>query len=354
LIAAFGIIAANENPLVKNILENFMEKTPKELFKVWHFLYEKKYTLDTQEARQRFANFKENLKIIREHNASESSYKLGLNKFSDMTIAEFKAKYATKKIVKGEELDRMMKKLNMIPAANFLEDDDDDLTKRNLAAKVAIDYRQFFPAIRDQGDCGSCWAFSTAAALEGAYGFKNKKAPVSFSTQQLVDCDDNNNGCDGGNFNPSFTYAQNNGLQSDTSYPYQAVQQDCNYNSSKVAAKPKSFSYCSNYSSNTKVNCSIDIVYGLLTTGPCSVGIDAGTSAFQSYQSGIYTAACSEDNHAVVLVGYGVDAKTRAEYWIVRNSWSSDWGNKGYITVAINDNNSHSCFVNNEAYQFKF
>jgi cathepsin L len=353
LIAAFVFIAANENPMVKNILENFMEKSPKELFKVWHFLYEKKYTLDTQEARQRFATFKEKLKMIKEHNASESTYKLGLNKFSDMTLAEFKAKYATKKVIKGEELDRMLTKFNMIPAATFLDDDDDDLTKRNLAAKAAIDHRAYFPTIRDQGDCGSCWAFSTAGALEGAFGVKNKRAPAQYSTQQLVDCDDGNSGCDGGNFGPSFAYVNANGLQSESSYTYQAVQDTCNYDSSQVAAKPKGSKFCSNYSSSSKTQCSVDIVYALLVTGPCSVGIDAGTDAFQNYASGVFTAACSQDNHAVVLCGYGIDTK-KGEYWIVRNSWSSDWGNQGYIFVAINPNNKNSCFVNNEAYQFSF
>jgi C1A family cysteine protease len=335
LIAAFGIIAANENPLVKNILENFMEKTPKELFKVWHFLYEKKYTLDTQEAVQRFANFKVNLRIIKEHNASESSYKLGLNKFSDMNIAEFKAKYANKKAIKGEERERLKKKLKMITAKQFLEDDDDDLTKRNLAL-VPIDIRQYFPAIRDQGQCGSCWAFSTAGALEGAYGFKYKKAPALLSTQQLVDCDDQDGGCDGGDFGNSFVYVQNNGIQPDSTYKYQATQQSCQYDSSKVAIKPSSFVYCSNYDNDPTTACSVNYIYGLLQKGPVSVGIDAGTSDFQNYESGIYTAACTEDDHAVILVGYGVDSKTKAPYWIIRNSWSTGWGMQGYINVALN------------------
>jgi C1A family cysteine protease len=353
LIAAFGFIATNENLIVKNILESFMEKSPKELFKVWHFLYQKKYTLDTKEATQRFTNFKENLKIIKTHNASQSTYKLGLNQFSDMDIAEFKAKFATKRPVKIEEREKLKKKLKMIPAAKFLEDEDDDLTKRNLAY-ASIDLRQYFPAIRDQGQCGSCWAFSTSGALEGAYGVQNKRATSYLSPQQLVDCNTDNSGCDGGDLGVSFSYVQSNGLQSDSSYTYQAVQQNCVFDSTKVAVKPISLVYCSNYDNDPQTQCTIEIVYRILTKGPASIGIDAGNKHFQNYAGGIYTTKCKNDDHAVILVGYGVDSKTGLQYWTVRNSWGASWGDNGYIYVAVDQSNNFSCFVNNEAYLFTF
>jgi len=342
-MAIMGVIASTDrNQIINKILDNFIEGSPKELFKVWHHLYERSYALDTQEAKDRFANFKDNLKEIREHNAQDLPYKLGVNQFSDMTKAEFKSKMLTKKVIRGEELDKILKELQMTPA--FLEDDDDDLTKRNLA-RNPINYSTFFPTVRNQGNCGSCWTFSTAGAVEGNFGKKAGKAINYLSTQQLVDCDTSNNGCDGGMFPGAFEYIKTNGLEFDKDYPYKASVGTCRYSSSLATNRVTGYQYCTNYSSTP--NCSIDKVYGLLSQGPLSVGIDG--SSIQSYYKGVFSAKCSEDNHAVILAGYGVDTKS-GEYWLVRNSWGTGWGEAGYIRVKINDKNRYSCFVNNEAF----
>jgi len=340
-----GLISCSDRgQIINKILDNFIDGSPKELFKVWHHIYERSYALDTQEAKDRFANFKANLKEIREHNAQDLPYKLGINQFSDMTKEEFKAKYATYKKISDEEFEKLVKELNMTPA--FLEDDDDDLTKRNLA-KTAVDHSKFYLSARNQGQCGSCWTFSTAGAVEGNLGKKSGKPINYLSTQQLVDCDTSNKGCHGGSFTSAFTYIKNKGLQFDKDYPYKASEGSCKYSSSKATNKMKSFEYCKINSSSSATKCSIDKVYALLVRGPISVAIDG--SVIQNYKSGIFSGKCYEDNHAVILVGYAVDAKS-GEYWIVRNSWGTTWGEQGYIRVRVSDSNKNSCYVTSEAF----
>jgi C1A family cysteine protease len=325
---------------MNSILDNFMEGSPKELFKVWHYLFKKSYTLDTQLARQRFAIFKDNLKMIREHNSKGLLYTLGLNQFTDMTNEEFKASMSVNRAPTAEQIEEMRKTLQ---PASFLDDEDDDLTKRNLA-KAEISYIALLPAARDQKLCGSCWAFSTAATIEGNWAKKTGKTATYLSTQQLIDCDKGNNGCKGGTFGPSFDYVKKNGLQPETTYPYKAALGICTYSQPKVTVKTTGQTFCSNYMKPG--DCTVDKVYALLQQGPGSIGIDSGP--LQSYRGGLFTATCNDDNHAVVLAGYGVTKGV--EYWLVRNSWGGTWGENGYVKVAINESNKHSCFVNNEVY----
>jgi len=322
-----------------------MEKSPKELFKVWHLVFEKNYSLDTLEARQRFRTFKANLQLIKEHNAKNLSYKLGLNQFSDMTNAEFKQKMCTKKVVQGEELDQI---LDNFDKNSYSDDDDDDLTKRNLiAGKQAIDYTNSFSEARSQGNCGSCWAFASSGAVEGALGAKLSKSFPYLSPQQLVDCDTRNNGCNGGNTIWAFDYIVKNGIHYDSYYPYNEARGKCKYSSSAPLNKVIKYIYCTNYSNIKDRKCSIDKVYKLLTNGPGAVGVDAGTPEFQGYSSGIFSGTCTNDNHAVILAGYGI-SNDNVEYWIVRNSWGAFWGDNGYIKIKVNDGNKYSCFINNE------
>jgi len=325
-----------------------MDASSKDLFKIWHYLFKKAYTLDTQEARNRFRNFKENLQFIKQHNAKNLSYKLGLNQFSDMTNAEYKEKMCTKKIIKGPQLDKLLSNSKFVP---FKEDDDDDLTKRRFLRNSfdKIDYTEYLNEPRDQGMCGSCWAFATLGAVEGAIGLKNRQTINYLSTQQLVDCDTSNNGCNGGNSANAYTYVSKMGVHLESLYPYTANPGTCQYSNSMPLNTISSYSYCSNYSSNDDNKCSVERVYGLLKQGPGTIGIDASTDEFRSYSSGIFSANCNEDNHAVVLVGYGT-TEDGTDYWVVRNSWGSSWGDKGYIKVKVNDSNKSSCFVNNEIY----
>jgi len=323
------------------VLSNYMDKSPKELFKVYHLVYNKQYLLSSEEAKNRFQNFKMALEIIKLHNEKNLPYKLGLNKYADLSEEEWKKKLS-RRIRSKEEFDRDF------ADAKFLGgDDDDDLTKRNLLSMATVTWQKYYGAVRDQGNCSDCWAFAATAIVEGCLAMKQGKPYQLLSPQQVLDCDTSGQyGCDGGDTIAALSYIKSNGLEADTSYTYNGVQGNCNYSSSKVAAKITGSSYCSNYYKSG--SCTATVVNTMLQKGPLAVGIDGGTSGFWYYTSGIYTGSCSNDDHAVTLVGYGIDSK-QGDYMIVRNSWGSSWGNAGYINVKRNDANYFSCFTNNEA-----
>ena len=328
----------DESVQIKKILNSFMDSTPKELFKVWHLLYKREYTYASEEAKMRFRNFKINLALIKETNSKHLGYTFGLNQFSDLSAEEFKRIYLTRK--PNLNLEQDLKEINNQLGFLTPTDDDDDLTKRNLQM-ANIDYSMYFLPPRDQGGCGSCWAFSSAGAIEGNLS-KKKGAPVNYlSTQQLVDCDTGNGGCNGGDMRVCYKYVMLSGMMNDIDYKYTAAKGSCKYVKTQAVSKILGFDYCSGYTSRT---CSTSIFYSLLAKGPLAVGIDGST--IQSYYNGIYLGACYQDNHAVIAIGYGTSGAQN--YWIVRNSWGASWGENGYIRVLANINNNSSCFVENE------
>ena len=341
LLALSSVVITQEidhSDQIRKILESFSNSTPKELFKIWHLLFKREYTFDSQEAKLRFRNFKMNLALIKETNAKDLGYKFGLNQFSDLSEEEFKQKYLTRRpnLNLDQDLKEINTKLDFLPTTT---EDDDDLTKRNLLSN--IDYRNLFPSARNQGACGSCWTFSSAGAIEGNYA-KLQGRPIAFlSTQQLVDCDRGNSGCNGGDMRTAYNYVVSNPLMYDNDYPYTARVGSCRYVASKGAGRIKGYNYCSNYTSKT---CTTQSFYNLLVSGPLAIGIDG--SAIQRYTTGIFSGYCSSDNHAVIAVGYGTSGSSY--YWIVRNSWGASWGEQGYIRVLGNLSNAKSCFVENE------
>jgi len=323
------------------VLSNYMHKSAKELFKVFHLVYNKQYLLSSEEAKSRFQNFKMALEIIKEHNEKDLPYKLGLNKYADLSQEEWKKKLS-RRIRNKAEFDRDFGDATFLSA-----DEDDDLTKRNLQTMTTVSWQKYYGAVRDQGNCSDCWAFAATAIVEGCFAMKEGKPYQYLSAQQLLDCDTSGQyGCDGGDTISALQYIKSNGVEADTSYTYSAVQGSCKFSSSKVAVKITGSSYCSNYYKSG--SCTATVVNGLLQKGPQAVGIDGGTSGFQYYTSGIFTGACSDDNHAVTLVGYGIDSKL-GDYMIIRNSWGASWGMAGYINIKRNDSNHLSCFTNNEA-----
>jgi cathepsin L len=199
---------------------------------------------------------------------------------------------------------------------------------------AAIDWRDYgaVTPVKDQGQCGSCWSFGSTGALEGQFFLKNGTL-LSFSEQQLVDCDYYCYGCNGGNADLAFTYwKRNHGPVLEKTYPYTAQQGNCK-----------------NYPAVTTVTGYVDVTSGSETAlknavgsiGPVTVAIDASKNSFQFYKSGVYNpTGCSTTqlDHQVLTVGYD-HASTGGDYWIVKNSWGTSWGQQGYIWIARNQGN---------------
>jgi len=275
-----------------------------------HFLdftarFQKSYP--TEEMFKRYNIFKDNLDYVNEHNAKNETYTLGINEFSDLSHQEFLSIYVGgfQPFVGTEE--------HVISHAGNAPND--------------VDWRgKAVTAIKNQGSCGSCWAFGTTGGVEGAVAIKSGKAPVSLSEQQLVDCAGSagNHGCSGGL--PSLAYnwiKSNGGLCDQTSYPYTGRDGSCKKTCSPVA-KITGF---------TGVGKTDQAHVDAVTKQPLSIGIDASARGFQQYKSGVFSGPCGTSlNHAVLTVGYNAQA------FIVKNSWGTSWGDQGYIQMARNKN----------------
>jgi cathepsin F len=199
----------------------------------------------------------------------------------------------------------------------------------DIELPISFDWREkdAVTHVKDQGQCGSCWAFSAVANIEGRNAVKNGKLS-QFSEQQLVDCDHNGDqGCNGGLMDNAFQYLMNaGGLELESEYPYAGRENTCRFDKSKVALKVTGFS---DISKNED-----EIAKVLIENGPLAVAINA--SPFQFYSGGILKVtarSCNprQLNHGVTLVGFGEEEGVK--FWIVKNSWSAVWGEQGYIRL---------------------
>ena len=194
-------------------------------------------------------------------------------------------------------------------------------------------FKGYVTPVKDQGSCGSCWAHAATGTLEGALFRKTGKL-MSLSEQNLVDCDQKNKGCEGGLEVKAFDYVMEHGINLEDDYPYEGQQKSCRFNSSKKL-EPK-HDYIS-----IREKDEIDLTNFLATFGPIPVGIDAGPRSFQHYKSGVYydrTCKKIRLNHSVLLVGYGSDEN--GDYYIMKNSWGTQWGDNGYMNMARNKQNA--------------
>ncbi|XP_053157935.1 procathepsin L-like [Hemicordylus capensis] len=287
----------------------------------WKSTHNKVYSKEVEEAFRR-GIWEKNLKTIEHHNWEASlgqhTYELGMNQFGDLTNEEFNRK------MNGFRPD-----LDEAPGENVTFFQESTM----LETPKQVDWRTkgYVTPIKDQSVCGSCWAFSATGALEGLH-FKKTGKLVSLSEQNLVDCSwkEGNEGCGGGWMNWAFKYVRiNKGINSESTYPYEAEDEPCRFNPSDRAATCTSFKNIAKGSEKA-------LEQAVAKAGPVSVAVDAST--FQFYKSGIYfLKGCFQMlNHGMLAVGYGTLKEDRKikNYWILKNSWNTSWGEKGYMRLA--------------------
>merc|ERR1711871_1048666 len=274
--------------------------------------YSKVYA-SVEEELQRFAVFKANVDFIMAHNkeADVHGYTTGINQFADMSRAEFKATMLTYQAHRKQPN----------PVVTF--DTSSNPSSVDWTTQGAV------TPVKNQGQCGSCWAFSTTGSTEGAYQIATGKL-VSFSEQELVDCAGSygNQGCNGGLMDDGFKYLGAKGDSTESSYAYTGKTGTCSTSKQSdtaiAAGKVTSFSDVTTDSETQML--------AAVTAGPVSVAIEADQSGFQFYKSGVFSGTCGTNlDHGVLVVGYGTDSGK--DYWKVKNSWGTTWGDAGYIRL---------------------
>ncbi|XP_004074015.1 cathepsin L1 [Oryzias latipes] len=293
------------------------------LWEEWKQKHDKSYSNQT-EMNFRRAVWEKNLHVVMKHNqqATEEkhSFTVGLNHLSDMTAEEINEKLNGFKMEEHADYRNHTSKLSS-----------------GVSTPASVDWRKsgLVGPVTNQGLCGSCWAFSSLGALEGQLR-KQRGVLVPLSPQNLVDCStvDGNLGCGGGYITKSYSYViRNKGVDSEEFYPYEHQNRKCRYSVTGKAG------YCSSFHILPRGDEGA-LQAAVAAVGPVAVAVNAMLPSFHSYRGGLYDdLQCNSMlvNHAVLVVGYGSEAGQ--DYWLVKNSWGSGWGEEGFIRIARNKSN---------------
>ncbi len=254
--------------------------------------------------------YHENLEKIHKHNQGNHTWTMGVNQFADLTADEFSAQTKSKLILSSST--------KSLRGTTFYSNE--------TALPLSVDWttKGVVTPVKNQGQCGSCWAFSTTGSVEGAWALAGNPL-VSLSEQQLVDCSsaEGNQGCSGGLMDQAFQYIiDNKGITSEKDYPYTGEDGSCQ-NKPPVA----------HITSFTDVPANSETaLMTAIAKQPVSVAVEADQASFQFYSGGVMTAACGTQlDHGVLAVGYGT--LNGQDYYKVKNSWGADWGMDGYILL---------------------
>lgn len=320
-----------------------------QLWNEFKLKYDKVYENSFVEMSRR-AIFEHRLARIEEHNRHQMylttagfmasrSFSTGINHLTDMSPIEYASMNGFKppkhherrnNKLDGREVDEFVQK---ILDDNTIEVPD-EIDWRNVTGRVS--------RVKNQGHCGSCWAFATTGVLEGQEhlrlaNLKGSKDIIELSEQNLVDCDTTDAGCEGGSVEDALRFIKSEGgIDDERSYPYKGHQGVCRFKKSNVVLTDRGAAVLPEGDEET-------LKQVVAKYGPVAVGIDADSELFMSYQQGVYKnefckQKLEELDHAVLIVGYGTSEQL-GDYWIVKNSWSSMWGEKGYVRMARNQGN---------------
>jgi len=293
------------------------EREVRKVFFSWQSQYQKTY-VSFDELRHRFEIFRDNYEFITAHDPVATGFNVGLNRFADLTSEEFVAFF------NGLNVTKIFTGVSA--------------TKVDVGVPSTWDWRTqgAVTPVKNQQQCGSCWAFSTTGSTEGAHFLKTRSL-VSLSEQNLIDCSkpEGNDGCNGGFMDDAFRYIiSNHGVDTESSYPYTATgPNSCKYDVANKGATLSSYH-------DIPTGSEIDLLNGVAKT-PVSVAIDASHKSFQLYTGGVYyEPKCSSTNldHGVLSLGWGTE--NGQDYWLVKNSWGADWGDEGYIKMSRNRGNN--------------
>lgn len=269
----------------------------------------------------RYKVFLENMDLAAQYNDADKGARYGMTQFSDMRASELFP--AVPERDDGSSSDGADPDVEAAPE-----------TEGVGAVPTAYDWRSkgAVTEVKNQGSCGSCWAFAAAGCAEGAHYVKNAKL-VSLSEQEFVDCVTTCYGCSGGWSDKALAWAKKNGgVMTEAAYPYTMGKGTCAFAKAKAAVAIKRV-----YSLSSKKP--VKMQESLILYGPLAVSLDA--AKFNAYLSGVMDGtgcSSSSTNHAVLLVGWGVDAATQMDYWIIKNSWGPSWGESGYVRVLRGSN----------------
>jgi cathepsin L len=296
-------------------------------FEAYKLRYGKKYETAAEEERRHEA-FTANRAYVTGFNDANNRVELELNEFADLSGEEFNSMYYGFK----PSLKEQWSGVAYLGTHEWSGE----------AAPTSVDWstKGAVTPIKNQGQCGSCWSFSATGSLEGAWEIATGKL-VSISEQQLVDCSKSfgNQGCQGGLMDDAFQYMEQNGMCTEESYSYTAKNGECDVSGCTIGVPKGSVTGFKDVSPDDE-NAMLEAV----AKGPVSVAIEADKSVFQLYKTGVLSQTCGDKlDHGVLVVGYGtLDGK---DYWKVKNSWGSSWGQDGYILLARGKGDGGECGV---------
>jgi cathepsin L len=311
LIGASLVAAAVARTSPGDLLANDYSYTLENLMEEFDLLY----TEDEMDERRQI--FQDNLQKIKRHNAGKSSYTMSVNQFAALTPKEFKAFYSGYKPAHTDDFGRF----------GFVEADlSGHVDVESLPAELDWRTKQVVTPVKNQGGCGSCWAFSATETVESNVAI-NTGTLLELAPQQYVDCVENprkcggTGGCEGATQWLAFNYSIGAGLTTEKNYPYKGRDTACTQATPAVSITGYTRLPQNNYTA---------LMNAVATVGP--IAVSAAAEPWQLYFSGVYDGNCGADvDHAIQLVGYGT--VRNKDYWLVRNSWGASWGDKGYILL---------------------